>query len=112
MSTAQDTKALFDDISRFVSESHALLKQGAVMELSGLDERVQHLCKAVAGLSPEESVRYADDLDRLRAELTQLGEALASHRDALAGDMRGLSEHRRANSAYRTAEASDNSGKK
>ena len=112
MSTAKETKALFSGISQFVSESHALLKQGAIMELAGLDERVQQLCMEVVKLSEEERVRCAGDLDRLHAELTELGAALASHRDALAGDMRGLSEHRKANSAYRTAEASDNGGKK
>lgn len=112
MTKPEQARALFDDISRFVSDSHALLAQGAIMELKGLDEQVARLCKEMLLLSQDERVRYAEDLQRLLNELNGLGEALTAHRDAMAVEIRNLSQHRKASTAYRTAEVVDELAKK
>lgn len=112
MTKPSKTEALFQDISRFVADSHTMLSQGAIMELKGLDEQVARLCKEMLLLSQDERLRYAEDLQRLLNELNGLGEALTKHRDSMAADIRNLSQHRKASTAYRTVEAADSIGKK
>jgi len=106
------TRELFDGISRFVQDSHDLLKRGAIMELKGLDDQVAALCKEVLLLSQDERVRYADDLQRLLGELNGLGEALTLHRDTMANEILNLSQHRKASVAYRTTDHTDQDAKK
>ncbi len=98
---------LFNGIAQFVSDSQALLLEGGMMEIAGLDDRVRELCEAVLELSQEERVRYADRLQQLLGDLNALGEALVVQRDAVSNELQGLSHHRKANTAYRIVEASD-----
>lgn len=104
MSKSPSAEKLFNDLDALIRESNALLERGALLELAGLDEQVRTLCEAVMQLSNEERKRYADRFQRLLDELKKLGEALVAHRDILAGEIRGLSEHRKASVAYRSAE--------
>jgi hypothetical protein len=99
---------LFKDIAQFVKESRALLEAGAIMELGGLDQRVNMLCEQVLSLSQEERLLHADRLQTLLKELSELGEALVAQRDKLGGEAVQLAQQKKANTAYRTAEASDN----
>jgi len=105
--TSVKTEKLFNDIAQFVGESRALLKQGAMMELAGLENRILLLCKEVVVLSPEERTRYAARLQQLMADLTALGEEMAALRDSVAAEIRHLSNYKKANVAYRVVEASD-----
>jgi hypothetical protein len=98
---------LFQQIDAYVRESHALLEQGMVLELEGLDEHVRGLCEGVMQLSQEERLRHGDDLQRLFHALNALGKELERHRDATAAEMRGTTHHRKASHAYRMVEASD-----
>jgi hypothetical protein len=109
---SRSPEKLFNDISQFVSESRAMLEQGALMELAGLDEHVKTLCDAVLHLSQSDRMIYADRLQQLLIELKELGEAMAKQRDAMAEEIRDLSSHQKASVAYRTAEASDRKKKK
>jgi len=98
---------LFNDITQFVAESRTLLQEGAVMELAGLEKHVLILCEDVLLLSQDERLHYADRLQQLLAELTSLGEELAAQRDQVAEKMRNLPEHKKATTAYRVVDASD-----
>ncbi|MFW0777048.1 MAG: hypothetical protein ACN2B6_04950 [Rickettsiales bacterium] len=112
MNQPRTTEALFNDISKFISDSRELLKRGAVMELSGLDDNVKELCEEVMRLSQDDRLQHADRLQELFAELKLLGEELSSQRDSLADDIRGASDHKKATAAYRSAPAGDGSGSK
>jgi len=101
MSSSGPTNLLFSNIEQFISDSHSLLAQGAVMELVGLDDRVAELCEAVMQLSQDERIEHAGQLQKLFGDLTLLGNALAEHRDNVAGEIRGLSQHKKASNAYR-----------
>ncbi len=103
---------LFDEIGQFVKESHALLESGAIMELTGLDERVRTLCDQVLQLTQEERLMYADRLQELLEKLNGLGQALVSERDKLGEEASQLTQHKKAHVAYRTADARDNYGDK
>ncbi len=112
MNQPRTTEALFNDISKFISDSRELLKRGAVMELSGLDDNVKELCEEVMRLSQDDRLQHADRLQELFAELKLLGEELSSQRDSLADDIRGASDHKKATAAYRSAPAGDGRGSK
>ena len=102
-----ETDKLFDEIAIFVREGRALLKDGVMMDMAGLDKRVMVLCDQALMLPQEVRAQYSGKLQELLDELTQLGKDLEKKRDALARDIRGVSQHKKAHAAYTTAEASD-----
>lgn len=99
---------LFENISKFVSDSRTLLDKGAMVEMAGLDRQVQDLCARVLQLSDIEREKYADSLQGLLSELTILGKDLTEKREALAHEIRYLSSHKKASVAYKTADAKAN----
>lgn len=101
---------LFDEIERFIEESHAILESGAMMELAGLDDQVRSLCDAVLQLSQGERVTYADRLQKLLGDLKSLGDAMVVQRDQLADELRNVSQQKKAHKAYRVVDASDDYG--
>lgn len=102
-----ETEKLFNDIAQFVSESRALLKEGVMMDMKGLDKRVMALCEQALMMPPEVREQYADKLQGLLNDLTILSKDLEARRDALAGEIRGVAEHKKAHTAYSIVEASD-----
>ena len=112
MSKAGSTEVLFEDITQFVSQSKALLEQGAMLELNDLDEHVRLLCEQVLALTQEDRLRYADKLQVLLQDLKNLGTELAEKRDAVVTEIRSISNHHKANVAYKMADATDDYGKK
>ena len=103
----REPEALFNDITQFIDNSHEALKEGAIMRLQGLDDQIRSLCEEVMQLSEAERMQYADRLKALLDELQQLGDTMTELRDKLAGDIRSLSSHQKANIAYRIVETSD-----
>lgn len=96
---------LFENIAKFISNSRNLLEQDAMVEMAGLDNQVQELCEKILNLSGEEQTKYADSLQHLLNELTLLGNDLTSKREEIASEMRDISNHKKANVAYKTADA-------
>jgi hypothetical protein len=105
-------EALLTKISGFVSESRELLKSDSMMDMQGLEARVQDLCQLVLSLSQDDRVKYADKLQVLLGDIGKLGEEMASLRDAMADEIRSLSKHKKATVAYKVADATDGFGKR
>ncbi len=103
----EEAETLFRDISQFIAESHALLAQGAMMELAGLDKRIAELCTTVLELSPVDRTQYAEHMQQLLGDLKTLSDAMYAHRNAMAEEIMNLSGHRKASTAYRNTDASD-----
>lgn len=99
---------LFEQIEKFIAESRHLLAEGSLVELDGLDNQVRHMCQVVLELTQEERVKHADRMQQLLWSLGDLGEAMSHYREAMAEEIRHLSQHRRANVAYQTVENIDN----
>jgi len=103
-------EALFEDILQFVAQSRELLKNGAMMDLAGLDSRVMLLCEETLLLSQEQRLHYAERLQQLLGELTSLGKEMTVQRNRIEEEMRSLPQHKKATTAYRVAEESDKEG--
>jgi hypothetical protein len=108
--TSRDT--LFRDVLQYIEDCRVLLQKGELVELSGLDRTIAALCTEVAGLGPSERTRYADHIELLFNELSQLGEDLKATHGALTAQMSAIDNYRKASIAYRTSDASDNFGKR
>ena len=95
-----DPEKLFEEISQYVNESRALLQEGAMRELAGLEDRVLMLCEEVVQLSQDDRLRYSERLQQLMADLSALGEEIAVQRDAVAEELHNLPQHKKAHAAY------------
>lgn len=102
-----DADKLFDDISKFIADSRAIIAQGDVVKLDDLDGEVKRLCEAVFELSEEERVKYASRMQELLKDLNALGEELTEQRDQVATQLHNMADHRRAHVAYKTADATE-----
>lgn len=100
-------QTLFDEVDRFIADSRTLLQAGAIVQLSGLDERVAQLCEAVLTLTQDDRIQHAQRLQQLLWNLNDLGETMAQYRDAMAEEIKHLGQHQKANLAYRTIESID-----
>jgi hypothetical protein len=108
----QASDKLFGEISRYINDSRAMLEKGRFLELVGLDEQVQLLCEAVLKLSQQEKSIYADKLEQIVKDLDALAEEMHRQKALVAGELSGMSTHRKANIAYQQADATDSFGKK
>ena len=103
---------LFSRIEEFVTQSRELVSHGAMLEIEGLEARIESLCEMVLGLSQEDRLRYADKLQVLLADIGKLGEEMMALRDAMGDEIRSLTSVKKASVAYRVADASDSYGKR
>lgn len=113
--TAQETlspEELFDRINTFIEESRAMIREGAMMDVEGLDRKVKELCDMVLTLSQQERLQYADKLQTLLGDMGQLGEEMSQLRDRMGDEIRSLSKAKKAAVAYNVADSRDGYGKK
>lgn len=104
---APHAEVLFKNIAEFIAQSQMLLREGAIVELSGLDEKVAKLCKEALALSDDDRTKYADLLSELLNSLTVLGEDMRRQQEAIVNEIRFLGSHKKANVAYKSADATD-----
>ena len=101
---------LFSKIAAFVAESRDLVKNGAMLEIEGLESRIDELCNILLNLSQEQRVIYADKLQVLLADIGKLGEEMMALRDVMGDEIRSLTSVKKASVAYRVVDASDGYG--
>lgn len=104
--------ALLKRVSEFVTESRDMVKDGAMLEVEGLEAKVSELCEMVLSLSQDDRLRYADKLQILLSDIGKLGEEMKQLRDMMGGEIRSLTAVKKATVAYHVADASDQYGKK
>ena len=73
---------------------------GAVVELGGLEDRVARLAAALGALSPAEAGGFKPRLLALLDDIDRLAAAMTAHHRALKDALSGISEHKRAATAY------------
>jgi hypothetical protein len=97
-----------EDVLIVLGDARRLVGAGVLVDLGGLDGRIEHACQALAGLSPAEAsahlpglVEVAEGLAALEAECRSRREALGLPAEAPpGGPAPALAAHHRAARAY------------
>ncbi len=100
MSDLKQVQAGLDEAGSAVQAAQTLLRQGSLIDLSGLEKFVEDLCGSVARLPGEQGGTIKPALIKLIDELNDLAEIITAERDSLSGEMKTLSDSKRAASAY------------
>ncbi len=103
MQEKPDINKLIAEIRDFMSAIDQLLEEDGQVDVTGLDDKVAFLCKAVLALSPEESDRHAQELEMLRVDLTRLGESLIDTKNTVEQDIQTLNAQKQASAAYQAS---------
>ena len=93
-------QAKLDEAGAAVQSARTLLSQGRLIDLSGLEKFVENLCGSVAELSSSQSGTIKPALVKLIDELNGLAESITTERDNISGEIKTLSDNKRAASAY------------
>lgn len=95
----------FSEMEDYIQDSRDKLASGRDIDMLGLDIKVEALCNMVLDMPQPDRVRYEPKLQHLLEGLNALGEELREK-------MGGVSEHKRAHAAYKTADSRDNFGQR
>lgn len=78
---APDTlRAVLDEVAQGVVEARTAAAAGAIVDLSGIDQIVDPLCRAIEALPPEQGRTFEPILAALIADLTELAAVLNKSR--------------------------------
>lgn len=100
MGDLKQIQAGLDEAGSAVQAARTLLSQGSLVDLSGLEKFVEELCGSVAELSSSQGGTIKSALVKLIDELNGLAESITTERDNISGEMKTLSDNKRAASAY------------
>lgn len=102
MSDLKQVQSGLDEAGAAVEAARTLLTQGSLIDLTGLEKFVENLCGSVAELSGEQGGAVKPALVKLIDDLNGLADVITAERDNIAGEMKTLSDSKRAASAYGT----------
>lgn len=88
------------EAANMVGTARSLIADGGIVDLSGLDARVQDICKAIPALPPDERDGLKLALIALMDGLGGLAETVKVQHAALAEKLSSVSQGRRAVGAY------------
>ncbi len=89
-----------DEAGTAVDAARTLIDQGDLIDLSSLERHVTTVCDAAAQLPGPEQIDLKPVLITLIEKLNGLAEIITTERDKLSGALTGMSDHRRATTAY------------
>ena len=87
-------------VTAHVTAAQGLVGKGDAVNLEGLDNVVNDLCKDIQDLPEDDQDACREPLITLIDEFDRLTSALEEQRDALQVELKGLGERERAASAY------------
>lgn len=108
---SREPQKLLEEIAVFIMESRKLLENGEIIQLAGMDRQIRALCDEVMSLNSEQRRQYAEPMKKLFDEVKQLGDTMESTRADLLKEIRGVSNHQKANVAYQTSDSLDRRSK-
>lgn len=101
LATAQAVEAALGEASAAIDAARTLLRQGALVDLQGLEDHVERACSAIPGLEPDERQRLKPSMVSLIDALNTLTEDLGRQHKEISGTLQGLTSRRQAISAYK-----------
>lgn len=88
-----------------VDAAGTLIGQGQTIDLIGLERHVDQICATITELPPARCASLKPGLIMLIDGLNSLTRKLSDQHENIAGQLQGLSSHRKASSAYRSDRA-------
>lgn len=95
-------RADLDEANTAVGAAKTLLKEGKVIDLSGLETHVETLCTDIGALPPEDRTTLKNSLVALIDELNRLADDIETNNREISEDLRDTSARQRAVTAYRS----------
>lgn len=92
MTTSQDVSAELAVLAEMIAESRRRLEKGEVVDIVGLPDRAEAVCKAIADLPSAEGRSFEDRILTIISQLDLLAEGISKQQKALSrllGDIDG-----------------------
>jgi len=87
-------------LDAYIRAANAMLDDGNMVELAGLDAVVDALCGRVLGMDPEDGRAFAERFDALHAQLGALQEKMIATQAELKEEMQQSAKRQQASRAY------------
>ncbi len=97
----QAVKAIFEGVAEYISELRQSLEESGAVNVAQLDGKVKSLTAQINALPLEERLAYRSQIDELHEALRIFETELVTRKEALKEQLRGVSTHSKASSAYR-----------
>jgi hypothetical protein len=94
------TDDLIEQLESYIVDASQLLSQGQYVELLELEGRVSQLCTTMQQMPLAQAKPYLQQLEKIKAKLDLLHEAMNDHKAQLGEDIQGLDVQKRASHAY------------
>lgn len=100
MSALDDIQTQLDQTSGVIEGFRRSVAEGAVIDLTGLDQSVQEMCNGINELPPSQRVTVKATLIGLLDELNALVEILTLQQNEVSDGLKGVTSRQQAVSAY------------
>lgn len=100
MSALRDIQTELDQTSGVIERFRTCLAEGSVIDLTGLDRRIEGMCNAIIELPEDQRATVKATLIGLIDELNGLVEVLSRQQDKVSEELKGVASRQKAVSAY------------
>jgi hypothetical protein len=90
----------WNKIADMISESHQVLEQGGLVDLTDLNQQVAIACESANSLTADERQQVLTQMQEVVAALDDLETLIKAQKDAVEGDLGGISRRGQAMNAY------------
>ena len=100
MDDVERVQAGLNEAGSTVRAAQTVLSQGGLIDLSELEKFIKNLCGSVAILPKGQGSKIKIELVKLIDNLNELASLITAQRDSLSGELKSLTDNKRAVSAY------------
>ena len=100
MSALRDIQTQLDQTASVIERFHHSVAEGTVIDLTGLDQRIEGMCNAINDLPEDERASVKGTLIGLIDDLNALVELLTRQQDLVSESLKGVTSREKAVSAY------------
>lgn len=93
-------KELLNEVRSYIDDAAAKLDHGEISTLSGLDTKIEELCKQIAALPATEGKLYAEELRKIHNKLDALQQQMVVTQQKIEQELTMLNTRQKAAKAY------------
>lgn len=91
---------VLDGLDQYITAADAMLEEGNMIDLAGLDAVVDALCARVLAMSPDDGRPFAEKFDALHARLGALQEKMVATQAQIKEELEQSAKRHKASRAY------------